>query len=126
MEISLLTGVHLILTIFDKEEGKIIQYLSDSVEKFRVINQMEEVQVRKRYVKDNQQNNAHDNEDDPSGPYENADASQDQIDGNDAAGAAKKRKPPPQQYITQKIQSEIYTNDHVSKHLMICLITCLI
>lgn len=24
MEISLLTGVHLILTIFDKEEGKII------------------------------------------------------------------------------------------------------
>lgn len=126
MEISLLTGVHLILTIFDKEEGKIIQYLSDSVEKFRVINQMEEVQVRKRYVKDNQQNNAQDNEDDPSGQYENADASQDQMDCNDAAGAAKKRKPPPQQYITQKIQSEIYTNDHVSKHLIIWLIIYLL
>ena len=52
MEISLLTGVHLILTIFDKEEGKIIQYLSDSVEKFRDINQMEDISVRKRYVKE--------------------------------------------------------------------------
>jgi hypothetical protein len=38
MEISLLTGVHLVLTIFDKEEGKIIQYLSDSMNKFKAIN----------------------------------------------------------------------------------------
>ena len=42
----------IILTIFDKEEGKIIQYLSDSVEKFRDINQMEDISVRKRYVKE--------------------------------------------------------------------------
>lgn len=79
MEISLLTGVHLILTIFDKEEGKIIQYLSDSVEKFRVINQMQEIAVRKRYVKDPTNSNAqldlqHDAEDNqPSASHEHED-----------------------------------------------------
>ena len=52
MEISLLTGVHLVITIFDKDEGKIIQYLSDSMDKFKALNQIKEVQVRKRYVKD--------------------------------------------------------------------------
>ena len=40
MEISLLTGVNLVITIFDKEDGKIIQYLSDSVDKFQAINQL--------------------------------------------------------------------------------------
>ena len=40
MEISLLTGVNLVITIFDKEDGKIIQYLSDSVNKFQAINQL--------------------------------------------------------------------------------------
>ena len=48
MEISLLTGVHLILTIFDKEEGKIIQYLSDSMNKFTAINQLREIEVRQK------------------------------------------------------------------------------
>jgi len=38
MEISLLTGVHLVITIFDKDEGKIIQYLSDSMDKFKALN----------------------------------------------------------------------------------------
>jgi hypothetical protein len=38
MEISLLTGVNLVITIFDKEDGKIIQYLSDSMDKFHAIN----------------------------------------------------------------------------------------
>ena len=52
MEISLLTGVHLVLTIFDKEEGKIIQYLSDSMEKFQAINKLEDIELRKRYVKE--------------------------------------------------------------------------
>lgn len=52
MEISLLTGVHLVLTIFDKEEGKIIQYLSDSMDKFKAINMLEDIKIRKRYVKD--------------------------------------------------------------------------
>lgn len=46
MEISLLTGVHLILTIFDKEEGKIIQYLSDSMTKFTAINMLKNVEVK--------------------------------------------------------------------------------
>ena len=49
MEISVLTGVNLILTIFDKEEGKVIQYLSDSVSKFKAINQLTEMEVRKKY-----------------------------------------------------------------------------
>ena len=48
MEISLLTGVHLILTIFDKEEGKVIQYLSDSMNKFTAINQLREVEVKQK------------------------------------------------------------------------------
>lgn len=84
MEISLLTGVHLILTIFDKEEGKIIQYLSDSVEKFRVINQMQDIAVRKRYVKDNANHGDADNQGD-------ADAMDNQDNDDQNAGL---RKPP--------------------------------
>ena len=46
MEISLLTGVNLIITIFDKDEGKIIQYLSDSIEKFRAISEIDKISVK--------------------------------------------------------------------------------
>ena len=52
MEISLLTGVHLVISIFDKDDGKVIQYLSDSMEKFQALSQLKEVEVRKRYLKD--------------------------------------------------------------------------
>ena len=62
MEISLLTGVHLVLTIFDKEEGKIIQYLSDSMEKFQAINQLEDIQLKKRYVKESNAKKGESNE----------------------------------------------------------------
>jgi hypothetical protein len=55
MEMSLLTGVNLILTIFDKEEGNVIQYLSDSVSKFKAINQLTEMEVRKRHLSKNKQ-----------------------------------------------------------------------
>lgn len=55
MEISLLTGVNLVITIFDKEDGKIIQYLSDSMDKFNAINQLAgNIEVRKRYLKGDQ------------------------------------------------------------------------
>jgi hypothetical protein len=58
MEISLLSGVHLVLTIFDKENGKMIQYLSDSIDKFQAINQLKEAEIKQRdsedvYVKQN-------------------------------------------------------------------------
>jgi hypothetical protein len=60
MEISLLTGVNIIITIFDKEEGNIIQYLSDSIEKFQVISQLNEVDVRCRtQVKSDTPDEAH-------------------------------------------------------------------
>ena len=49
MEISLLTGVNLMVTIFDKEEGKIIQYFSDPIETFAQISQLKEVYIKKRY-----------------------------------------------------------------------------
>ena len=48
MEISLLTGTHLMLTIFDKEEGKVIQYLSDSMDKFTAINQLTQVEIKQK------------------------------------------------------------------------------
>lgn len=118
MEISLLTGVHLILTIFDKEEGKIIQYLSDSVEKFRVINQMQDIAVRKRYVKDGANNHAqpdqqHDHEDHHDNLATGANEQE------DPTGIAQKKPVNPIQYINQKIQSEIYTNDHVSIYILV-------
>lgn len=93
MEISLLTGVHLILTIFDKEEGKIIQYLSDSVEKFRVINHMEDIAVRKRYVKENP--NANNGE--PGDGYAEGDA---EGEGEASAMGFQAQRKPPTQYIT--------------------------
>lgn len=52
MEISLLTGVHLILTIFDKEEGKVIQYLSDSMNKFTAINQLTDVEIKQKVLRE--------------------------------------------------------------------------
>ena len=48
MEISLLTGVHLMITIFDKDEGKIIQYLSDSIEKFEAISLIDKISIRSK------------------------------------------------------------------------------
>ena len=56
MEISLLTGVPLILTIFDQEEGKVIQYLSDSMERFQAINTLREVDLRKKKGDDDPDN----------------------------------------------------------------------
>lgn len=53
MEISLLTGVNLILTIFDKQDGQIIQYLSDSLDKFKAIALLDEITIKRRYLKDN-------------------------------------------------------------------------
>lgn len=52
MEISLLTGVNIILTIFNKDEGKLVQYMSDSIHKFKAISELEEVSVLRRYAKD--------------------------------------------------------------------------
>ena len=86
MEISLLTGVNLILTIFDKEEGKVIQYLSDSVSKFQAINQLTEMEVRKRYAS--------------------------KIQNNEDLEDEEELKNQPIQYVQQNIVSEIYTNDH--------------
>ena len=100
MEISLLTGVNLVITIFDKEDGKIIQYLSDSVDKFQAINQLGgNIQVRKRYLKGDQNPRREDLEAQPELLVE-----------HDSKGAATK-------YITQPIVTEIYTNDHVSRIL---------
>ena len=48
MEISLLTGVNIVLTIFDKDEGKVIQYLSDSMDKFTAISHIKKLECRKR------------------------------------------------------------------------------
>jgi hypothetical protein len=89
MEISLLTGVHLILTIFDKEEGKIIQYLSDSMSKFQAINQLKEVEVKKKFSK--------------------GDEGEDVLPENEGQTYTK--------FVAQNLISEIYTNDHVSETL---------
>jgi hypothetical protein len=43
MEISLLTGVNLMITIFDGEEGKFIQYFSDPLDTFKDISALKEV-----------------------------------------------------------------------------------
>lgn len=107
MEISLLTGVHLMITIFDKDDGKIIQYLSDSIEKFQAISQLKEVEVRRRYLKD------------PVCYLKNK-----PLDEN--GNPIKVESNPPVKYIKQQIQSEIYTNDHVSNVLMIIKISTII
>lgn len=43
MEISLLTGANLMITIFDREEGKFIQYYSDPLDTFKAISELKEV-----------------------------------------------------------------------------------
>ena len=135
MEISLLTGVHLVITIFDKDEGKIIQYLSDSMDKFKALNQIKEVQVRKRYVKDllkdpgveivncgmgaNIHGRAYKNNSDD----EQAEGEQEPLDDNEGDnalnradnGSDEKNQFKRSLFVKQKITSEIYTNDHVSK-----------
>lgn len=80
---SLLTGVNLILTIFDKEEGNVIQYLSDSVSKFKAISTLTEMDVRRRHLV--------------------------KIRDEEEVGTTQDDA---QQYIRQSIVSEIYTNDH--------------
>ena len=90
MEISLLTGVHLILTIFDKEEGKVIQYLSDSMNKFTAINQLKEVEVRQKISKAK-------NGEEPPPEHEVLEGDHEKM-----------------KYVVQNIISEIYTNEHVS------------
>ena len=108
MEISLLTGVHLVLTIFDKEEGKIIQYLSDSMEKFQAINKLEDIELRKRYVKESRKTES------PKEPNNEDDAGTETEPINQDGAGDVPKQPAPAQYIPHKIISEIYTNDHVS------------
>ncbi len=48
MELSLLTGVKIFLTIFDEEDAKLIQYQSDSVEVFKDIN-TKKIQSEEKY-----------------------------------------------------------------------------
>jgi len=55
MEISLLTGVNIMMTIFDKENGRIYQYFSDSIETFQEICQLKEIEVKKRSKKDDKE-----------------------------------------------------------------------
>ena len=87
----MLTGVNLVITIFDKEDGKIIQYLSDSMDKFNAINILAgNIEVRKRYLKGDQ-----------TFKREELESLQDE-------GGAK--------YVSQPIITEIYTNDHVSEY----------
>ena len=83
MEMSLLTGVNLILTIFDKEEGNVIQYLSDSVNKFKAIGSLTEMEVRKRHTS--------------------------KMKNEEEDDTLKEEVP---QYQMQNIVSEIYTNGH--------------
>ena len=96
MEISLLTGVHLILTIFDKEEGKIIQYLSDSMTKFTAINMLKNVEVKQKPTKN-----------------KNGDESQ----GGEGNEIFRVESHEPK-YVVQNIISEIYTNEHVSDQFL--------
>jgi hypothetical protein len=52
MEIALLTGANLMITMFEKDEGKIINYMSDPIETFIEIANLKEVYIKKKYFKD--------------------------------------------------------------------------
>jgi hypothetical protein len=51
MELSLLTGVQLMVTFFDKEEGKITQYLSDSVEVFESLKEIDDKTLKMKFLR---------------------------------------------------------------------------
>ena len=72
------------LTIFDKEEGNVISYLSDSLSKFKAIGSLTEMEVRKRHLS--------------------------KFKGEEEEEPLPKDDTP--QYIKKTIVSEIYTNDH--------------
>lgn len=93
------------------------------MDKFRVINQLEDVSVRKRYVKDGgqpatpgmaQDGNEDQDDDNADGEkHEDEDELEDGLTADNGLMKSEKKKPP-LQYLTHKIASEIYTNDHVS------------